>query len=119
MKNESRIMNHELRSKRVRIGDLVKIISGSKKGTVAKVIQVLPKKDAAILEGIGVRSRHVRKSQYNPKGGKKDIVVPVSLSKLAVVIDEKTSKTSRVGYVKTTEGKTVRVARAANNREIK
>lgn len=104
---------------RIKIGDKVKIISGANKGTVAKVLGIVPKKDAAILEGMGARARHIRKSQFNPKGGKKDIVVPVKMSKLAVVIDEKTNKTSRVGYVKNGEGKTVRVARAANNREIK
>ena len=104
---------------RVKIGDKVKVISGSNKGTVAKVLNVLPKKDAVVLEGIGARSRHIKRSQFNPKGGKKDIVVPVSLSKVAVVIDEKSGKTSRVGYVKNGEGKTIRVAKAANNREIK
>ncbi len=39
--------------KSIKTGDTVKIISGSHKGKEVKVLQVLPKKGAAILEGIG------------------------------------------------------------------
>jgi hypothetical protein len=52
-------------------------------------------------------------------GGHKDIHVPVSLHKVALVIDEKAGKTSRVGYVKNVEGAKVRLARQAKNKEIK
>ncbi|HEU0266232.1 MAG TPA: 50S ribosomal protein L24 [Candidatus Saccharimonadaceae bacterium] len=104
---------------RIRKDDTVKIISGAKKGTTAKVVAVLPAKNAALLEGVGQKHRHVKPSQLNPRGGSKDIHVPVSLSKLALVVDTKTGKTSRVGYVKNTDGKTVRLARQAKNKEIK
>ena len=104
---------------RIRKGDTVKLISGANKGTTAKVLAVLPAKDAALLEGIGEVHRNVKPSQLNPRGGAKDIHVPVPLSKLALVIDTKTGKTSRVGYVKNAEGVTTRVARQAKNKEIK
>jgi large subunit ribosomal protein L24 len=42
----------------------------------------------------------------------------VPIHKVALVIDEKTNKTSRVGY-KTAEGAKSRVAKQANNKEIK
>ena len=48
----------------------------------------------------------------------KDIQVPVDLSKLALVVDEKSGQTSRVGY-STKDGAKVRVARQLNNKEIK
>ena len=105
--------------KRIKVGDIVKIISGSNKGTVAKVLKVLPKEGAALVEGIGIKSRHVRPTMLNPRGGKKDIHVPVSLHKLALVTDEKSAKISRVGYKKNAEGKTIRVAKQSNNKEIK
>lgn len=104
---------------RIRKDDTVKIISGAKKGTTAKVIAVFPAKNAALLEGVGQAHRHMKPSQLNPRGGSKDIHVPVSLSKLALVIDTKTGKTSRVGYSKTTDGTTTRLARQAKNKEIK
>jgi ribosomal protein L24 len=49
---------------------------------------------------------------------KKDIHVGVSLHKLALITDEKSGKTSRVGY-KVTDGAKTRVARQQKNKEIK
>jgi len=98
--------------------DLVKVIAGKNKGTTGKVLSVLPAKNMALVEGVGLGHRHVKPSQINPRGGKKDIHVGISLHKLALVVDEKTSKTSRVGY-KVTDGVKARVARQQKNKEIK
>jgi large subunit ribosomal protein L24 len=105
--------------KRIIKGDVIKIISGAKKGTTGKVLSVLTKKNALLVEGIGTIHRHVKPSQQNPRGGHKDIHVPIPIHKVALVIDEKTSKTSRVGLVKNTDGGTTRVARQNKNKEIK
>jgi len=105
--------------KRIKKGDMVKLISGAQKGTTAKVLAVLTAQRAVLLEGIGQGHRHVKPNQLNPRGGSKDIHVPTPLSKVALVIDEKTGKTSRVGYVKNADGATTRVARQAQNKEIK
>lgn len=104
---------------RIKKDDLVKVISGEHKGTTAKVLAVLSSKDAVLLEGIGQKHRHIKPSQLNPRGGSKDIHVPTPLSKVALVVDEKTGKTSRVGFVKNADGGTTRVARQANSKEIK
>ena len=105
-------------AQRIRKDDLVKIIAGTNKGTTGKVLAVYPKTNKALIEGVGLGHRHVKPSQLNPRGGKKDIHVPVSLSKLAVVVDEKTGKTSRVGYT-LVDGVKTRVARQLKNKEIK
>lgn len=105
--------------KRIVKGDTVKIISGTNKGTTAKVLGVDTKNATVLLEGIGQKHRHVKPSQLNPRGGSKDIHVPTPLHKVALVIDEKSGKTSRVGYVKNADGGTTRVARQANSKEIK
>lgn len=99
--------------------DIVKIISGDDKGTTGKVLAVLSSKQAALIENVGVKSRKVKPSQLNPRGGVRDIHVPVPLAKLALVTDAKTSKTSRVGYKLNAEGAKVRVARQQKNKEIK
>lgn len=104
---------------RIQKGDKVKIISGAQKGTTATVEAVLVKKSVALLEGIGVKKRQLKPSRLNPMGGSKDIHTGVSLSKLALVTDAKTGKTSRVGYTKNADGAKVRLARQANNKEIK
>lgn len=105
-------------ARRITTGDTVKIIAGAKKGLTGKVLAVLPRQNAALVEGVGVGHRHVKPSQLNPRGGKKDIHVATSLHKLALVVDEKSGKTSRVGY-KTTDGAKTRIARQLKNKEIK
>ena len=103
---------------RIKTGDIVKIISGANKGTTGKVTKVLPAENKVFVEGVGNRTRHMRRSMYR-QSGKKDIQVGIDASKVALVIDEKSGKTSRVGFTKDDKGNTVRIARQANNREIK
>ena len=103
---------------RIKTGDTVKVISGANKGTQGKVTKVLPAENKVFIEGVGNRTRHMRRSMYR-QSGKKDIQVGIDASKVALVVDEKAGKVSRVGYAKNNDGKTVRIARQANNREIK
>ncbi len=104
---------------RIHKDDQVKIIAGSSKGTTGKVLAVDTKKGTVLIEGVGQRHRHVKPSQLNPTGGKRDIHVAIDISKVALVVDEKTNKTSRVGLIKNADGKKVRVARSLKNKEIK
>lgn len=104
---------------RIRKDDLVKIIAGAKKGTTGKVVKVNAKDGTVLVEGVGVGHRHVKPSQHNPRGGKKDIHVAIDISKVALVVDEKTGQTSRVGLVSNADGVKTRVARALKNKEIK
>lgn len=106
-------------AKRIQKNDVVKLISGAKKGTTGKVLAVLPQKNAVLIEGLGVKHRKVKPSQLQPTGGHKDIHVPTPLHKVALVIDEKSGKTSRIGYSKASDGAKVRLARQAKNKEIK
>ena len=105
-------------SSRIRKDDIVKVIAGSHKGITGKVLAVVPAKGVALVEGVGLGHRHVKPNQLNPRGGKKDIHVGASLHKLALITDEKSGKTSRVGY-KVTDGAKTRVARQQKNKEIK
>ena len=60
-------------TQRIHKDDTVKIIAGANKGTTGKVLAVLPQQNAALVEGVGVKTRHIKPSQLNPRGGKKDI----------------------------------------------
>ncbi len=104
---------------RIRKDDLVKIITGANKGTTGKVLKVNTKDRTVLVEGVGVGHRHVKPSQLNPRGGKKDIHTAIDISKVALVVDEKTGQTSRVGVAVAADGTKTRVARALKNKEIK
>ena len=105
--------------KRIKKGDVVKLISGSKKGTTGKVLAVLTKKNAVLIDGVGIMHRNIKPSRVNPRGGHKDIHVPTPIHKIALVVDEKANKTSRVGLIKNVDGGTTRVARQNKDKEIK
>ena len=57
----------------LKTGDNVKIIAGANKGKTGKIVKIDTKAGKAMIEGIGVRTRHIKATQFNPKGGKKDI----------------------------------------------
>lgn len=63
-------------------GDMVKIIAGDHKGQIGKIVKMDRAAHKAMIEGIGIRERHIKATQFNPKGGKKDIHVGIDLSNL-------------------------------------
>ena len=104
---------------RIKKDDIVKIIAGTKKGTTGKVLKVDTKRSTVLIEGVGVGHRHVKPTQLNPAGSHKDIHVPMDISKVALVVDAKSGKTSRVGFMPNADGSKTRVARQLKNKEIK
>ena len=68
--------------KSLKSGDIVKIISGAEKGKSGKIVKIDRENGKAMIEGIGIRERHMRATQFNPRGGKKEIHVGINLSNL-------------------------------------
>jgi large subunit ribosomal protein L24 len=52
----------------VKRGDQVVVIAGSQKGKSGKILEVLPAKQRARVEGVGMIKRHLKKSQEHPQG---------------------------------------------------
>jgi len=52
----------------VKRGDAVVVISGSHKGKSGKVLEILPAKQRARVEGLAMMKRHLKKSQEHPQG---------------------------------------------------
>lgn len=52
----------------IKRGDQVVVISGSHKGKAGKVLELLPKKSRAIVEGVAMLKRHTKKSEKHPNG---------------------------------------------------
>jgi len=53
----------------IRRNDIVVAIRGREKGKQGKVLQVLVEKRRLLVEGLNLMTKHLRKSQDNPKGG--------------------------------------------------
>ena len=54
-------------------GDVVSIIAGDNKGKSGKIVKMDRKNHKAMIEGIGIRERHMRATHFNPQGGKNDL----------------------------------------------
>jgi large subunit ribosomal protein L24 len=98
---------------RIKKGDSVKVIAGGNKGKDGKVVKVLG--DKIFIEKVNVKERHIRPTQANPKGGKKDIHVGIHISNVALLDGEKITK---VGFKTAKEGGKVRIAKKTG-KEIK
>jgi large subunit ribosomal protein L24 len=98
---------------RIKKGDTVKVIAGGQKGRDGKVVKVLG--DKVFIEKVNVRERHIRPTQANPKGGKKDIHVGIHVSNVVLLDGEKPVK---VGFRVSDKGAKVRVAKKTG-KEIK
>ena len=72
-------------AKGLKVNDKVTVISGDHKGETAKIVKVDRTSGKAMLEGIGLVERHMRKTQFNPTGGKKTIHQGIDLSNLKLV----------------------------------
>ena len=76
----------------LKINDKVLVISGSHKGKEAKIVGIDRAGRKAMLEGIGLVERHMKKSYLNPAGGKKTVHVGIDMSNLKLVEASKFAK---------------------------
>lgn len=79
----------------LKINDKVLVISGDNKGKEAKIVKIDRKAGKAMLEGIGMVERHMKKSYLNPAGGKKTIHVGIDMSNLKLVEAAKFEKIAK------------------------
>lgn len=94
----------------VKKNDTVIVISGKDKGKKGRVLEVFPKKDRVLVEGVNMMKKHARPSQQNPQGGILNQEASIHSSNV-MVVDPKTGAPTRVGYKVLDNGKKVRVAK--------
>lgn len=76
----------------VKKGDHVEVISGNFRGSTGKILQVLPKKNRVLIEGVRLIKKHLRKSQDNPSGKIAEREGPIHISNVKLVEREKETK---------------------------
>lgn len=65
-------------NKRIRKGDHILVTAGNYKGHRGEVLEIVGEK--AIVRGINMRKKHVKKSEQHPNGGIVEIELPIHLS---------------------------------------
>ena len=81
---------------KIKKGDRVVLLTGRDKGRQGQVLQVMPKDDRRVVEGLIMVQRHTKASQADPQGGIKNKEASVHVSNVAFV-DSKGEPT-RVGF---------------------
>lgn len=84
-------------------GDTVRVIAGSQKGKEGKVVKVDDRQ--VFVENVNIKERHIRPSQINPRGGKKDIHVGLDISNVVLLVEDKPVKVA----FKVIDGKKIRI----------
>ena len=80
---------------KIRKGDKVMVLTGKDKGRSGEVIEVDPKAERAVVDGLNIAIRHTRQSQTT-QGGRQPKAMPIHISNLAIV--DKNGKPTRVGF---------------------
>ena len=80
-------------------GDNVEVIAGNYKGSSGKILQVLPRKQRVLIEGVRIIKRHLRKSQDNPQGKIAEREGPIHISNVRLM--ERTEKKAKASKKKT------------------
>lgn len=101
----------------IKKGDTVYVNAGEDKGKTGRVLEVLVKKNRAIVEDVNVVSKHTKPNAQNPNGGIERKEASVHISNLNL-IDPKTGKPTRIGRKVDNNGKIVRYAKRSGE-EIK
>ncbi len=83
-------------ARHIKKGDMVEVIVGEGKGTIGKVMSVIPSKNKVLVEGVNRRHRHVKPSRKYPQGGRIQAEEPVHISNV-LPVNPKTSALTKNG----------------------
>jgi large subunit ribosomal protein L24 len=92
---------------KIKKGDTVIVLAGKDKGRTGTVMQVMPKAEKVLIDGINIHARHRKADQANPQGGIERKPAPLHVSNVAIAT--KDGKATRVRFEER-DGKKVRVA---------
>ena len=92
----------------VKKGDTVQIITGSEKGKVGEILRVLPETSKVVVQGVNVRTKHVKPQQEGESGQITTFEAPIHSSNV-MLYSTKQKVASRVCYTFNSEGRKVRM----------
>ncbi|MBN2166704.1 MAG: 50S ribosomal protein L24 [Marinilabiliaceae bacterium] len=101
----------------IKKGDIVIVNAGEFKGQSGKVLEVIPDKMRAIVEGVNMISKHTKPNAEHPQGGIIKKEAPVHISNLNLK-DPSSGKATRIGRRMNDKNKLVRYSKKSGE-EIK
>ncbi|MBD1853152.1 50S ribosomal protein L24 [Cyanobacteria bacterium FACHB-502] len=92
----------------VKKGDTVQIISGKEKGKVGEILKAFPETSQVIVQGVNVKTKHIKPQQEGESGQIQTIEAPIHSSNV-MLYSNKQKVASRICYTVNTDGKKVRM----------
>ena len=87
---------------KIKVGDNVIVIAGKDKGSIGLVQATFPSKSRVIVEGVNIRTIHVKPTQSNPEGGIEKSEGSIHASNVMINIgdvkDATKAKVSKIAY---------------------
>tara|TARA_B100001079_G_C16262371_1_gene448342 strand:+ start:237 stop:581 length:345 start_codon:yes stop_codon:yes gene_type:complete len=95
---------------KIQKGDTVVVIAGKEKGKSGKVLSVIEKVPAVLVEKLNIMKRHTKPSQQNRQGGILERESPIHFSNVMLLCPNPTcQKPVRVGIKLDEDGQRLRV----------
>ncbi len=86
---------------KIRVGDNVVVIAGKDKGAIGIVQATFPADNKVVVEGVNVRTKHIKPSQTNPEGGLEQKEMPIDASNVMINVgDAKDADKAKVSRIK-------------------
>jgi len=87
---------------KIKIGDNVIVIAGKDKGKLGVVQATIPSNNTVIVEGVNIRTMHVKPTQQKPDGGIEKLEGPIHVSNVQINVgdakDAEKATPSKIGF---------------------
>ena len=89
----------------IKVGDNVRVITGSKKGKEGKVLKVLRNENRVLVDGVNVVKKHIKPNRANETGGILEVEAPIHISNVKLVTKETKKEVKETKKAKTSKKK--------------
>ena len=100
---------------KIKVGDNVRVITGSNKGKEGKVLNILRKENRVVVDGVNIVKKHLKPKNNNGTGEIVEVEAPIHASNV-MLIDPKTKKPTKVRVEKDSKGKKIRISKKSNEK---
>jgi len=95
---------------KIKKGDLVQVIAGEYKNVQGEVLEIYPKRQRVLVDGVNMVHKHLKPTNEHP-GGIVEQAAPIHISNV-MVVDPKSGEPTRVGR-RMEDGKLVRYSKSS------
>jgi len=95
---------------KIKKNDIVKVLLGRDRGKTGKVLTIFSDRNKALVQGINMVKKHARRTSQDQQGGIIQKESRIDISNLMVVC-QKCSRPTRVGFSKLSDGTKVRICK--------